>query len=933
MNVYEQIRSQLTNKQVARFYLGEPQRHSGNSIGYCSPFRKETNPSFWVNNDKGFTDFAAKEYSGNMISFVKQYKNLPTYLDAAKQLVMDFNLNIEIKDNMSCYSKNRRKEKIEDIVFEKGEDNKQIICMFDTKEHTSKPDGKEVAIIKNRIPNLQMQYNKLDEILDNIVKGKTIIPAGIKANAKANFKEQAVFLVDFDNTKNGQKISITDREHVTMNQILDYCKKINFMPTFAYYTFSHTEQQHKFRLGYVLSKSITDYKIAEKIPKKLLEIFKDFNPDTSKQNLADFFYGGKSVAYKGNNFYNVELLEGFTYNEEIEIAEDKYKQYNDILRKYGYEFSSRGLTRKIKKQDSNEDKLISNFLAVPVKYITYDNGKDSRTDILLKAILSTGEELPEILVDVNNIENVTWITNLIWKLKARISPNGNNKEYFKDTVKILGALAGTETIYSHTGFRKVNGKLVYLYHGGAIGTNEDIKVDLSDSGLEQYKFPPKEQNENDIKEAIQTSLKLFDLSKETIIVPLIGTIFLSPLQDIFNKQGISNGFVTWILGESGTQKSTLAALMLSHFGEFERDTIPCGFKDTVNSLEKKAFTLKDCPILVDDYFPSQSLQEERKMNAVAESIFGMAGDKQGRSRMKQNGQDIRKSYSSRGTLMATGENFPNFAESRVARSVIVEIEKGEINLDVLSYLQQNKNKFGICMREYIEWIIKNYDEISTQINEDFPMYREKFNKDFSHARIPENMASLYIGNELFYQFARDKGVIDTTTMTERILISFRSLMSLATKQSIKTSDSKPDKMFFYAIQEMLASRDVYFRTYLREDDIHKSNSTFLPKATASCLGCYDSNAGAYYLIPGITYKTIVEYYERQNVKFPLNQAALWTYLKKHGAISIAEKDRNTIRRKINNESIAVIAVHQEKISEDMGMASMSRDNEEIILPF
>lgn len=46
MNLYDEIRSQLTNKQVAIHYLGQPHQYSGNSIGYCSPFRQEKHPSF-----------------------------------------------------------------------------------------------------------------------------------------------------------------------------------------------------------------------------------------------------------------------------------------------------------------------------------------------------------------------------------------------------------------------------------------------------------------------------------------------------------------------------------------------------------------------------------------------------------------------------------------------------------------------------------------------------------------------------------------------------------------------------------------------------------------------------------------------------------------------------------------------------------------------
>lgn len=912
MNIYDNIRSQLTNKQVAMHYLGQPYQHSGNSIGYCSPFRKEKHPSFWVNDDKGFTDFGAKEYSGNMITFVMKYYNLPTYFDAAKKLIEDFNLNLNIKENMTCYSKKRVKEKITDLVFDKANSTSEIICMFDDKENARKPDGKEAAIIKNKIHNLQMKKYTLDQILENIKKGKTIIPAGIKSNAKQNFKCQQVFLVDFDNTKNGLKIKSNEIEHVTVQKLLEYCREIKLEPTFIYNTFSHTEEQHKFRIGYVFENPIIDYKIAEKIPKKLLEIFKEFNPDTSKQNLADFFYGGKTIVYKGENYYNPRLLEGFTYDEEFEISEDIYKQYNDLLRPYGYEFSSRGLTRKISKQDGVEDKLVSNFIAVPIKYITYNNGNDVRTDVILKTILDTGKELGEIEVDINSFESGNWISNGTWTLDTRISPNGNNKEYFKDSVKILSKIATKETRYSHMGFRKIDGKMHYLYHKGAIGQNKDIKVDLSETGLEQYKFREEELSQSEIKECIDTSLSILGPIEERITVPLLGTIYLAPLQNIFNELGIANGFVTWILGESGTQKSSFAALLLSHFGDFERDTIPCGFKDTVNSLEKQAFIIKDSVMLVDDYYPSQSLQESRKMEAVAESIFGMAGDKQGRTRMKQNGKDLRKSFSSRGIIMATGETFPDFAESRVARSVIVEIEKGDMRLDVLSFLQRSKGNLNIAMREYIRWIIQNYDKVKENIKNDFPIYRAKFNRDFAHARIPENMASLYIGCKTFFEFAKEQQVIKENMMEEWLYIVEENLLRLAKKQSLRTSDSKPDKMFFYAIQELVASGEAYFKPYLQEDrTLDKPYSTFL--------GCYDSSQKAYYLIPGITYKAVVEYYGKQNMKFPLNQASLWKYLKKHDALKIVEGDRNTIRRKINKESIAVLAVAQEKISEDLAI--------------
>lgn len=101
-----------------------------------------------------------------------------------------------------------------------------------------------------------------------------------------------------------------------------------------------------------------------------------------------------------------------------------------------------------------------------------------------------------------------------------------------------------ETIYEHTGVRKVNGKLAYLYHGGAIGCKRDIKIDLSGISLERYKFT---DNTYDLKESIGTSLSILDLAKKEIAIPLLATAYLAALRSLFLEENIPLGFVTWII--------------------------------------------------------------------------------------------------------------------------------------------------------------------------------------------------------------------------------------------------------------------------------------------------------------------------------------------------------------------------------------------------
>ena len=321
MNIYEQIKNNVTNKEVAIHYLGQPVKTSINYLLYSSPFRKDKNPSFAV-NDKGFIDFGDKEYCGDMIQFVKQLKGCQYPHEAAKIIIKDMGLNIEIPENIKNVKEKKSKKKISELCFEKGNKTNNIICMFDSQKYSSKPAKEQIGYIKNRISKLRMQEYRLEEIQDNIISGMTIIPSGIKGNAQENWKKQQIFLVDFDNTYKGEKLYKENPRHVTVEKILNYCRKINFEPTFIYTTFSNSEKQNKFRLAYVFEEPITEYLLASQIPQKLLEIFKDFYPDTSKQNLSDMFFGGKEIVYTSGNYYKV-------FKNELEIEQIEYQEIKE----------------------------------------------------------------------------------------------------------------------------------------------------------------------------------------------------------------------------------------------------------------------------------------------------------------------------------------------------------------------------------------------------------------------------------------------------------------------------------------------------------------------------------------------------------------------------------------------------------------------------
>lgn len=594
-----------------------------------------------------------------------------------------------------------------------------------------------------------------------------------------------------------------------------------------------------------------------------------------------------------------EEIEALNVNiEEIEEP-DEYKEYNEKLYGTPYVFGYAGLQRKVKKGNLEEKKTLSNFLPIPTKKIYIDNGLEAEGYLEIATVLNNRMKLHPIKVNYNKLENMSWIYNPEWDLLPQIyPPKSNHKEYVYAVIQNLSEGIDKETIFEHTGFRKVNGKLVYLYHGGAIGSEQDVKVDLSGISLERYRFT---DNIYNLQESIRTSLSILDLTKKEITIPLLATTYLSPLRSIFLEENIPLGFVTWIVGESGSQKSSLSSMIVSHFGDFERDTLPGGFKDTVNSIEKKAFTLKDTLFAIDDYYPSQTLQEGKKMDAVAESLFGLYGDRQARSRMKQDGKTVKMGFCARGMCIVTGESFPNMAESRTARALIIEISRGDMDLNLLSKIQKEKQQLSFCMKEYIQYVIDNYDTIKKNCKTKFIEYRNKANQNFAHGRIPEIIASEYMGIELFYEFANSKKVLTNEEMQKLKAMSWDCLIKAAQKQSMRTEENRTDNMFFRGVQELLASKKIYLKSY--KDYQREPDMSF-----AEFVGYYDEEKGRCYLFPDTIFNEVVKFYAVQGIRFPGNAGSTWKYLKEVGRLFPGEKDRNTTRKSINGKMITFIEV-------------------------
>jgi hypothetical protein len=102
-------------------------------------------------------------------------------------------------------------------------------------------------------------------------------------------------------------------------------------------------------------------------------------------------------------------------------------------------------------------------------------------------------------------------------------------------------------------------------------------------------------------------------------------------------------------------KSSLAAVFLSHFGDFDRLHLPGAWSSTANQLERRAFVLNDTLFVVDDYVPGGP--DARELEAKAARLLHAQGNAAGRGRLRADLTE-RPAFPPRGLIVSTGEERP-----------------------------------------------------------------------------------------------------------------------------------------------------------------------------------------------------------------------------------------------------------------------------------
>lgn len=587
-----------------------------------------------------------------------------------------------------------------------------------------------------------------------------------------------------------------------------------------------------------------------------------------------------------------------------------------------YRIVSGGFVRLKNTREGEIPQRLTNFTARVEEEVVKDDGAEARR-IYRVAGKTKDRALPATDVPATQFGGMNW-TSDAWGLAARITAGQGARDYTREAIELVSHGAATRHLYAHTGFRKLpSGELAFLHAGGAIGI-EGVEVEL-EPGLERYALPPAPSTPEELAEAVRWSLKFLELAPVRITAPLLGAAYLAPLSEIMVPD-----FVLWVWGATGSFKSTITGLALSHYGNFPETALPLSFESTANALERSLFLLKDVPAVVDDWRPAVSRGDASEMDRKAQRLLRAAGNRQGRGRMTSD-TTLRRTYAPRGLVIATAEALPEGPafESAAARGFSMNVSREDVDLGKLSELQAHKGALSQAMTGYIDRLIPRYDSLSHKLPPHHDELREEARRELGecHPRTPDTTAGLIVGLEMLRGYAVKVGALNRGEGDEFLARSAAGVIEAAWAHTEATRGGDPTTRFVELLRSLFAAGRAYVRHRETgehppkweevgwEDTEDNSSAMYRPKRGAEFVGWADDMY--LYLDREMAYAAVAGFAQRGGIPFGIKPRSLWGALKRVG-ISLADGGRNDTLARIGGKPRRVVQMQRTIICEEGG---------------
>lgn len=516
-----------------------------------------------------------------------------------------------------------------------------------------------------------------------------------------------------------------------------------------------------------------------------------FADDGSKMG-ADDFIADRKKAGKSDDEVKQELLS---------LASDELPQIEGAGIDIPYKATERGLVWMKEIGGGLIAIQLTNFNARIVSETVEDDGQETKRLFTVEASLDGDLRRFEVPANQFTGSTMRWVVAELG-VSAVVYPG--KEEHTRCAIQLLSAGVQKCSVYTHTGWREIEGRWLYLHSGGAIGEQgavPAINVRLNGE-LTRLALPEPPRGER-LRRAIRASLNMREVAGRLITYPLHATVYRAVLGNCDYSVGL--------IGETGAGKTEVAALLQQHFGPtLDARHLPASWSSTGNALEAVAFAAKDALLVVDDFVPASSTgSDAQRQQRDADRLLRGQGNRSGRQRLWADGT-LRSTKYPRGLVLSTGEDMPN-GQSLRSRLLTLEVDKRDgansVHWEKLTIAQSNASGglYAEAMSGFLQFIAPRYGDVQKELRDLIGRLKELATQGDTHRRLPEIVANLTCGLIYFLRFAITSEAMSEQEAEEVLVEGWRAFGQAALAQSHHQNASEATGLFRKLLSAAIAS--------------------------------------------------------------------------------------------------------------------------------
>ncbi len=597
--------------------------------------------------------------------------------------------------------------------------------------------------------------------------------------------------------------------------------------------------------------------------------------------------------------------ESVSREDAIARLVERYGPSPALLRGSPYRMTPGGLARVERVSDAGQETVrpVTNFIAWAVEERVLDDGAETTREYVLMGRLDSGHALPAVRVPATSFDALEWASKL-WGIRARVLPG--QREHARYAIQLLSQHARIRTAYAHAGWRHLpEHGWVFLHARGALGAAgavEGVETALPPQ-LQRYWLPDPPSSPEDRRAAGAALLRFLEIGPATVTVPLLAATLTALL-----TEALGAGFTVWLLGPTGSWKSTLQAL-LSHLvgGPWDDKTPPTSWEATENALERLGFAAKDLPLWVDDFRPTATPREATELERRAQRFIREAANGVGRDRMRSD-TTLRPALWPRCLALSSGELLPG-GTSTIARVLVVEVDRARLDRERLTAAQaEAAHWYPQAGAVLVQALADAMDSLKRDLPPRRDALRDALFDRVGHPQHALHAAKLLLALGCWLDLLTECGALHAARASELLSQARDVVLGIARRTGEYAGEERPGRRFLDLVQTLLRQGRAHLRPLAgtRELDAPRDPVAWgWPRAgdapTSPCLGWVDEAQGLAYLVPTATLREVAEYSRNLPRKFLVSQEALGRDLDSCGLLARKDEGRLLYRRRIGAE--------------------------------